>query len=588
MRKSVFNLFLIILVLFGAVYVWAAINQVAFTTPVDNATSSTNDIEFGCSAVPGDTDGLANFSYAFNFTSDALLINVTNSTFNAAVRNSSLVTVSNIPDGKYKWSCIAVNATSNSSVVATAINTVFTNNAGNRVGSVNVTRGVGDGTGTNDTQANRTFTVDTAAPDTINLSTKENASNNYVLLNADFTNGSVNLVFSVHDRLSGAASCDVIVNGVVRMAGLAVNSTGTSLNTSANTANNSVSVLGFSSGVANNWSVSCIDNAGNTNSTNVTSVNITISDTVAPVINNIDQKLKFKGTVSGRKDVEATTFDFGSPVNILGCNGTDNVDYFRTNATLYIKKPGSSDFSGDIKNDTGGIEKFTFTDTRDLGLYNVNCTIRDGSGNQNSTTKNFEIIRSVRKSNFFATTDGFRQPISTGSRRDFGELSTDSVKTRISEGGAFLFQVDGETHEVLVDEIKGDTITVIVQSDPITTTIKSGESKSFDVDNDGTNDIEVNLEAITSSNRADITFTRVSTPAPQTATTEPSTPPRPSTPIITREEAGSLLKILVVVFVILLIVYFFIRIKKRPSNKLQFNRRDLGAYRDTTLQLYYK
>ena len=574
MRKSVFNLVLIILVLFGAYYVLAGISAVTLTSPGDNEINSSNDIVFQCSGTPDGTEAMRNISVGLNNTGNATNQIILNNTNTTLISNSSVLTVLNIPDGRYVWNCLAAN---NSAIMVLNGSTFITSspNANGSVGA-NFSR-----------SANRTLTIDTAQPDIINLSTKENASNNYLLLNSDFTNGSTNLVFSVHDRLSATSTCNVSVNGVVRVLNTVVNSTGTSLNTSANTANNSISVLGFNSGVTNNWSVVCSDNAGNTNSTNVTSVNITISDVVAPVLNGIDQKLRFKGTISGEQNVEGTKFDFGSPVSILGCNGTDNVDFFRTNATVYVKRPGASQFAIE-RNDTGGISNFEFTDTSALGIYVANCTIRDISGNQNSTVKNFEIIRSVRKTNFFATTDGFRQPISTGSKRDFGELATDSIKTRVSEGGAFLFQIDGELHEVLVDEIKGDTVTVIVKSDPITATIKTGESKSFDVDNDGTNDIEVNLEAITSSNRADITFTRVSTPAPKQDTTEPIQTTRPSTPILTKEEAGSLLKILVVVFVILLIVYFFIRIKKRPNNKLQFSKRDLGAYRDTTLQLYYK
>ncbi len=573
------SLFLIILVLFGAYYVIAGINNVTLDSPTgaanySNASGST--ATFQCTAVPNATEYVGNISLGFNFTdagapNASIVLNISQNLSNGTNTSVFIFNTGTLREGRYLWSCLAANTTGNGVVANRSFDKIQADNNGTTNGSAKASG------------SNGTILIDGTAPSNITLispGSPASAAGGANLSDADFTNGSVTVVWKVADTYMTNSVCNVTVNGVVR-------SPTNVIGVSNNSANFSATVAGFTNLVANTWSVSCTDYLGNANTTGSGSRTINITDATVPTINGIDQKLRFFGTLNGERDVEATKFDYGTPVNIKGCNGTDNVDYFNTNATIYIRRPGASVFAIE-RNDTSGISNFEFTDTEALGFYEVNCTIRDNAGNQNSTAKTFEILRSVRKTNFFATTDGFRQPISTGSRRDFGELATDSVKTRVSEGGAFLFQIDGETHEVLVDEIKGDVITVVVKSDPITATIKSGESKSFDVDNDGTNDIEVKLEAITSSNRADITFTRVSTPAPKQDTTEPTQPTRPSTPIFTKEEAGSLLKILVVVFVILLIVYFFIRIKKRPSNKLQFSKRDLGAYRDTTLQLYYK
>ena len=577
------SLILIILVLFGAYYVYAGITGMTLNSPTSGTNTSNNDVSFQCTATTNG-ENVSNISIGLNSTgnsTDQIFINVTNDTGTNAFNISNITNfiVNNIPDGRFVWNCLGANDSAIMIIAGATFITAAPN--ANTTSGANFSR-----------LSNSTITVDTAGPNNVTLIfPNDNSSNRSFknLTSSDFTNGTVTVRWTAHDALMTVALCNVTVNDVIRAIDVSGYSGGNGSQGGGDAANYTASVSGFNPSLTNNsWSVSCTDFLGNGPNISRVSWAIPIVDTVVPIIDGIDQRLRFKGTVNGQKNVEGTKFDFGTPVNIRGCNGTDNVDYFNTNATLRIKLPGASDFSGDLKNDTGGIDNFEFTDTKALGLYDVNCTIRDSSGNQNSTAKTFEIVRASIRKNSFATSDGFRQPISTGSRRDFGELSTDGLKTRISEGGVFLFQIDGEDHEVLVEEIKGDTIIVVVQSEPITATIKIGESKSFDVNNDGTNDIEINLETITSSNRADIDFNRVSTPAPKPPTTEPTPSPRPSTPIITREEVGSLLKILIVVFVVLLIVYFFIRVKKRPSSKLQFNRRDLGAYRDTTLQLYYK
>ena len=552
MRKSVFNLVLIILVLFGAYYVLAGISAVTLTSPGDNEINSSNDIVFQCSGTPDGTEAIRNISVGLNNTGNATNQIILNNTNTTLISNSSVLTVLNIPDGRYVWNCLAAN---NSAIMVLNGSTFITSspNANGSVGA-NFSR-----------SANRTLTIDTAQPDIINLSTKENASNNYLLLNSDFTNGSTNLVFSVHDRLSATSTCNVSVNGVVRVLNTVVNSTGTSLNTSANTANNSISVLGFNSGVTNNWSVVCSDNAGNTNSTNVTSVNITISDVVAPVLNGIDQKLRFKGTISGEQNVEGTKFDFGSPVSILGCNGTDNVDFFRTNATVYVKRPGASQFAIE-RNDTGGISNFEFTDTSALGIYVANCTIRDISGNQNSTVKNFEIIRTTVRGSGAAAIPGFhfskgKTIVGSDTKNDAGALTPTESSWLFRNGGTVAYLVAGESHSFQVTEIGEGSVTIRVSSNPFDVTVKEDETKNVDVNGDGSADVAITLNGFTPNGNADLTFKEVGagTPADVGPSGEINGQPTTGPGAIA---AGNGMWLVVAIIVVVLVVGYFL-IKRR-------------------------
>ncbi len=571
-----FNLVLIILVLLGAWYVFAGVSTVTLISPADVANTSNNDVVFECSGVPDGLEAIRNISVGLNNTgnaTDQLILNNTNTTL---VANASNLTVANLEDGRFVWNCLAAN---NSAIMVRNSSTFITVSPnGNATVGANFSR-----------TANRTIIVDTTGPYNITLVLPNRSVSGGNFTSANFVNGTVTVTWSVMDALMSRSVCNVTVNDVIRTTNIEGNSTGTTV--AMVPVNFTSSVRGFSALISNNTvNITCTDHLGNRNaSENSTSMltGIAIVDTVRPYEVG---PMTFKGTVDGRADVDAVKFDYGSKIKILGCNGTENVDYFNSNATIDIKLPGSTGFKR-LVNGTSGVSSFVFDDTQDLGTYEVNCTYIDGSGNGNSTVKKFEILKSFRKSNVLVASEDYRQPISAGSRRDFGEISTGGIKTRVSDSGAFLFQMNGEPHEVLIDEIKDDQITVIVKSDPITAVVKVGEAKSFDVDKDGTNDIEVKLDAITSSGRADITFTRVSTPAPlaEVPPVPPTGQPRPSQFVETvKEEAGTLLTILVVIFVVLLVIYLFLRFKKGKSSRVQFSKRDLGAYRDTTLQLYYK
>lgn len=58
------------------------------------------------------------------------------------------------------------------------------------------------------------------------------------------------------------------------------------------------------------------------------------------------------------------------------------------------------------------------------------------------------------------------------------------------------FSVDDEEHSVKVTDISSDSITIVVRSEPQFSNLKVGESKDFDTNNDGINDLRVTLIGI--------------------------------------------------------------------------------------------
>lgn len=65
-----------------------------------------------------------------------------------------------------------------------------------------------------------------------------------------------------------------------------------------------------------------------------------------------------------------------------------------------------------------------------------------------------------------------------------------------------------ETHKLLVTRIGDNSVTVIIESDPVTLSINIGEQKKIDLDGDAVFDVEVRLNSI-SSGRADLSIERI-------------------------------------------------------------------------------
>src|SRR3989344_7522931 len=117
MRKSVFNLVLIILVLFGAYYVLAAIDNVTLDSPAKGFnTTNTSTVTFQCTASPRSNSSgegnVTNITLGFNFTgtgtgNGSIVVNTTQHLANGT--NTSVFTISRLPDGRFLWSCLGAN-----------------------------------------------------------------------------------------------------------------------------------------------------------------------------------------------------------------------------------------------------------------------------------------------------------------------------------------------------------------------------------------------------------------------------------------------------------------------------------------------
>jgi hypothetical protein len=67
---------------------------------------------------------------------------------------------------------------------------------------------------------------------------------------------------------------------------------------------------------------------------------------------------------------------------------------------------------------------------------------------------------------------------------------------QIKQDNEAKFIIDDEEHTIKVNSVSGDSVNLIIQSDPIQVDIKIGETKKFDLNNDGFYDIQVKLNGI--------------------------------------------------------------------------------------------
>jgi hypothetical protein len=67
---------------------------------------------------------------------------------------------------------------------------------------------------------------------------------------------------------------------------------------------------------------------------------------------------------------------------------------------------------------------------------------------------------------------------------------------QLKENKEAKFIIDDEEHTIKINSVSDDSVNLIIQSDPIQTDIKIGETKKFDLDNEGFYDIQVKLNGI--------------------------------------------------------------------------------------------
>ncbi len=217
-----------------------------------------------------------------------------------------------------------------------------------------------------------------------------------------------------------------------------------------------------------------------------------------------------------------------------------------------------------------GIDSETFSgdDTNLAGTYSLTCKLQDRAGlSTTSSVYNFEVHFSGG-----ASSDSSSGGSSgSGGSKVILDEKTSEVTVQQEQGAVITFTLDGSNvHTITVKEITATTVTLIIQSEPKEITLKIGETKEVDVDDDGINDISVTLNGI-KNGKADITTKKLPQPIKgekvQKEGSEVSIPEiTPSETKISEPQKRSnnfwIVLILIASFAIIGIAFYFLKLKK--------------------------
>jgi len=426
-------------------------------------------------------------------------------------------------------------------------------------GNYNITFNITDIAGNSNTTKRITnIVIDNNPPTNITL-----YAPNGTLVN----NATIYFNFSVSDTMDPTLSCILWIDGV--MANSTIEQTNGTIGGTGNVTTpgftNSVKIVATTIGAGfHTWNVTCADNANNTNATGIrladridflaaapSGGNFTLTDTKGPT-----STLTLSSSAIAKSATETLT-----------CTGTDLIS---SSLSYEIKVTNPA---GSISTTSGSSLSYTSTST--TGSYTANCRSFDATGNPSAWTasQTFTVSSSVT-----STTSG---GISSGSSSSSTPTTTEitEVESGETENLGTLIQTIAnnvimgaesvatftmatssnvevaESHSVTISEITDTSVTIIVQSNPITLKLNIGDIKTVDVDGDGTSDLEITLNSITDGN-ADLTINTLV----QVPEVEPASTPEPTLEPEAKSSTGWWIVLIIVV--IGLIVWFLFKKKK--------------------------
>lgn len=149
---------------------------------------------------------------------------------------------------------------------------------------------------------------------------------------------------------------------------------------------------------------------------------------------------------------------------------------------------------------------------------------------------------------------------------DISSSASSSASVKGSEGTAKSFTLDGKVkHKVTFTRITSNTVTLIIQSEPVELTLIIGQSQEVDIDKDGKNDVLVTLVSILNG-QAELTMKNL---APVVST---STIPPP--PITAKRESRSTWLWFIIGIVVLVIIVSIFATRKKAHRKEEHHRKE--------------
>lgn len=358
---------------------------------------------------------------------------------------------------------------------------------------------------------------------------------------------------TVYDKISYKILCNLTITnleGGNSTTFTAVNNTFWNLTTNTlTTLNVPLTTIGNSGW--HNYSIFCKDLGGLYNNSNMSDMgvdgNFTITDTVSPT--------------PGTPTFSSSSVTAGSTVTVTCPVATDNVDANPVE-TVYYRDPSNTQFSSTNTNPYSWITTVT-------GTYTAYCgAIDDALNSATGAQATFAVTAATAENGGGAGGGGgggTTTPVETvlsGQTADIGTVSSSAVSVSAYRNSNIGFKIAGNDHTAHVDEVSyiNKKVTLTISSDPVTVIISEGETKSVDLNADGTNDLEVKVTNIDKYGKASISF-KYLTPSAEEVT--PTTTPTTGGQQETKAKVSWIWWAILVIIVVIIIIYLATRKGKK-------------------------
>ncbi|MBU2496532.1 MAG: hypothetical protein KJ767_00545, partial [Nanoarchaeota archaeon] len=358
------------------------------------------------------------------FTSDTTPQFEFNISGNATTYNASLYI-----SGIFNGSINALNATT------VRINTSSTLTDGEYTWYINAT----NGTGANWTNT-YTITIDNTLP-TINYQGLTPENNSYRAIPSIFIN---------------VTATDTNFNKITFYL---YNSTPTQINSTEvlSNRNPTINFTALSDGVYT-YNATAVDNATNKNVSIVKTITL---DTTAPS--------------SATVTAPSSDTEFGADATIT-CARADATAGIN-NTVLVITKPNANTITiRDINVTSSATRSYTLSsgstkDLNELGTYKADCTVKDRAGNSLAATQKTFVVSSSGSGD---SGGGSGTSVIT---HTLGTVNQEGITKLIRNGDRARFTLGGTQHTATITNVGTDSVTIKLESDPITLTLDVGETK---------------------------------------------------------------------------------------------------------------
>ena len=286
---------------------------------------------------------------------------------------------------------------------------------------------------------------------------------------------------------------------------------------------------------------------------------------------------RFRGAFAVDGDVPTATITAPADTTITTqnsitykCSGSDGDGSGVATCSLKFTRPdGTTETFSTCSN-----KALSGESTGQAGTYTVDCTVTDSTDNSKAATATtFTVLHGTAGVSAGGGGDGGSGGAVTVTA-DIDLTTAESASLSGYKGNVKTFTFGGAAHKVTMTDVTDTSVTLTIESNPIVVTLNVGDIKRVDLNNDGTDDMEVTLESI-SSGRANIAMKKLVEGAEKVVEEEKKAAAEaagelpeeaagveaPEEPVT--EEAGLstgvVVTIIVVIVILVVVGYFFLR-----------------------------